>query len=102
MSACRHSTFSTRKIPHNLRSAKKSRPGAAGADAAAAADAVAADAAGDGAAAAAAAEAAQAAAGPGVIAGIVRPNSEVTSTGADDRGRVLLDPAHLSYLRRHR
>ena len=51
------STSSTRKIPHNLNLARKSPPGAAGADAVAA-DAVAVDAAGEAAGAAAAAEAA--------------------------------------------
>jgi hypothetical protein len=66
-SACRRSTPSTRKMPHNLSSARKSLSGAA-ADAADAAGVVV-DAAGE------AAEVAEAAAGPGVAVGFVRPDS---------------------------
>jgi hypothetical protein len=69
-SACRRSTPSTRKMPHNLSSARKSLSGAA-VDAADAA-AVAVDAAGEAAEAAAAAEAAV---GPGAAVGFVKPNS---------------------------
>src|SRR5262249_50737702 len=89
-SACRPSMCSTRKIPHDLRSVKRSL-GAAGADAAAA-GAVAAGVAGEVAGAVAAAEAA-AGPGPRVIVAGARLKSLLTLV----TGPGLARPGHVSY-----